>query len=389
LKLRTPKGNHATSGRVYLVVIERYFDNAATTPVDPRVLREMLPFLSEEFGNAHSIHQFGRKAMEAVELARQRVADLIEAEDPSQVVFTSGATESNNWILRSFPGAVISPFEHSSLFEPGRLLGCGVIDPKVLLGEAPRQPVDPLPLRVTPSPNSMPQVTQLISVMAVNNELGTMWDVREFRPDADLLHTDATQALGKVPFSVDGIDYASFSSHKLYGPKGIGALYLRGLLDPLIAGGEQEHGVRGGTLNVPGIVGFGAAAAIAQDEMTADSSKALECRNAVLEELNEVTDWRCNGGTTVSPYILSVSFLGVEGETLVIETDAAGYAISAGAACSSRSTEPSHVLRAAGIPGNWARGTIRISIGRFNTVEAARGLGRSLARSAQKLRTMS
>src|SRR5579862_8510349 len=209
------------------------------------------------------------------------------------------------------------------------------------------------------------------------------------RAIASLIHTDATQALGKIPFGVAEIDYASFSAHKLYGPKGIGALFIANeALSPLIQGGEQENGLRAGTLNVPGIVGFGAAAAISAQEMATDSSKANELKGTLLAQLHNVSDWEINGGSQVSPFILSLSFLGVEGETLVIECDKAGYAISAGAACSSRSTEPSHVLLALGLDESWRRGTVRISFGRFNTPESASGLGTTLAQTVEKLRTM-
>ncbi len=350
-------------------MIDRYFDNAATTPVDPRVLEEMLPFLEADFGNANSIHGFGRRALAGVDLARQRVADLIGAEDPSQVVFTSGASEANNWVLRSFSSSAISPFEHSSLLEPAEVLGSVVLDPGL----------------------SMPEASvDLISIMTVNNETGAILEPRTHRASAARIHTDATQALGKIPFCVDDLDYASFSAHKLYGPKGIGALYLSSEpLSPMIQGGEQEHGMRAGTLNVPGIVGFGAACAISAVEIDKDSGKARELRSAVLEELIGVSDWKVNGGPDPSPFILSISFVGVEGETLVIECDKAGYAISAGAACSSRSTEPSPVLLALGLDEPWRRGTVRVSFGRFNNLDSAVGLARTLAHTVEKLRTMS
>jgi cysteine desulfurase len=347
---------------------DRYFDNAATTPVDPRVLKEMLPYLEGDFGNADSIHAFGRKAMAAVDLARSRIATLIGAEDPSQVVFTSGATESNNWVLSAFPNAAISPFEHASLFEPARSLGSRILPPDL----------------------STQGRFELLSIMSVNNETGRIFDVRAHRAGADKLHTDATQAIGKVPFDVNGIDFASFSAHKLYGPKGVGGLYFA--LDPpapFLTGGSQQAGLRAGTLNVPGIVGFGAAAAIAQDEWIEDSCRACELRASVLDGLAEVSHWKVNGGPAVSPFILSISFYGVEGETLVIECDKAGYGISAGAACSSRSTEPSHVLLASGLDELWRRGTVRVSFGRFNSLESARGLARTLAHGVEKLRTMS
>jgi cysteine desulfurase len=349
-------------------LISRYFDNAATTPLDPTVLSEMLPFLEGDFGNASSIHRFGRRAEAAVDLARERVAGAIGADDPSQVFFTSGATEANNWLLRGFSDVAVSPFEHSSIFETAHDLGQTILPPNL-------QPVSK---------------HGLISVMAVNNETGSTYDVGALRSKAALLHTDATQALGKVSFSVEEVDFASFSAHKLYGPKGVGVLYVRDdPPTPLLKGGEQESSFRAGTLNVPGIVGFGVAAELAMERFDEETGKARELRAALLEELEPLADWRLVSREDASPFILSVSFFGVEGETLVIECDSAGYAISAGAACSSRSTEPSHVLTAMGLDESWRRGTVRISFGRFNTLEAARGLGQVLAQSAKKLRTMS
>ncbi|HWD40676.1 MAG TPA: cysteine desulfurase family protein [Fimbriimonas sp.] len=347
---------------------DRYFDNAATTPVDPRVLEEMLPFFKDDFGNANSIHSFGRQAMGAVDLARQRVADLIEAEDPSQIFFTSGATEANNWLLRGFKDIAISPYEHSSLFEAAKHLGKRVLTPDFKSIGNP----------------------EVLSVMTVNNETGQVWDVREWSGQAAAIHADATQALGKIPFSVAGLDYASFSAHKLYGPKGIGALYAKeNPPEPFLLGGEQESGYRAGTLNVPGIVGFGAAAAIALDEREQNEQMAASLRAELLDKLAPISEKNVIGGAKTSPFILSISFAGVEGESLVVELDRAGYAVSSGAACSSRSTEPSHVLLAMGLEEIWVRGTVRISFGRMNTFESVNGLARTLTQSVEKLRTMS
>ena len=349
----------------------RYFDHAATTPVDPTVLREMLPFLTDDFGNANSLHAFGRKAHAAVELARGRVAALLQAEDPSQIVFTSGATEGNNWLLRIFPDAMVSPFEHSSIREPAKRLGLTTLANQGVSLEAAAEP------------------TNLLSVMRVNNETGTLWDVRPLRGAAKRVHTDLTQACGKIPVEVDGLDFATLSAHKFYGPKGGGAIYMEcEPLPPLIIGGEQEMGLRGGTLNVPGIVGMGAAAELALERQPADYAHALELQQAVLSAFERDDLVQVNGGEEHSPFILSLSFYGLEGETLVLEVDRAGYAISSGAACSSSSTESSPVLRAMGLEESWNRGTVRISFGRANTGETAVGLATCLQQSAQKLRTM-
>lgn len=351
--------------------IARYFDNAATTPLDPRVRAEVLPYLENDFGNASSIHAFGMSAHAGIERARERLAALIGAEDPSQIIFTSGATESNNWVLRSFPGGLVSPFEHSAIREPAIRLGYGTLANTELTLHAPTEPV------------------ALISVMSVNNEIGAQWSAAEFRPWASKIHSDLTQSVGKLPTDVTDLDYASLSAHKLYGPKGAGALWFADdPLPPFLLGGEQENGLRAGTSNVAGIVGLGAAAAIAADEWEKDREDAERRRAIVVDSLQSVSDWQVNGGPKASPYVLSLSFRGLEGETLVIEADHAGYAISSGAACSSRSTEPSHVLTALGLEPEWRRGTIRISFGRFNEDETTESLAKSLRSSVEKLRTM-
>lgn len=341
---------------------ERCFDNAATTPLDPRVLAEMMPWLQADFGNPHSLHHWGRKAMAAVERARESVAELIGAEDPSEVVFTSGATESNNWALRIFPNTWISPFEHSSLWEPAQRLGRGILRNDGWTLSLP--------------PGAEPD---LIAVMAVNNETGAILEA----PDASAPRlVDATQAAGKT--ALPDWDLLSLSAHKLHGPKGVGALAVRGgLIEPLLVGGDQEEGRRAGTLNVPAIVGFGAAARIAREEpmLAVD-----EMRAAVMEGLSSLSDWRTNDHSAQSPFILSLSFLGVEGESLVVELDAAGFGISSGAACSSRRSEPSHVLTALGIEPEWLRGTVRISFGRFNRLEQAHDLGQALRSAVQAVR---
>jgi cysteine desulfurase len=351
--------------------LSRYFDNAATTPVDPRVVEAMLPYFAEAFGNANSIHAWGMRAMDAVERARAQVARLIGAEDPSLIVFTSGATESNNWIVSAFPDLAISPFEHSAMREPGLRAGASVLANDGIELTAPDREYE------------------LLSVMAVNNETGTRWNAAEYRHYSRLIHSDITQAVGKVETDVSNLDFASLSAHKFYGAKGVGALYFReDPPAPYMLGGEQEHGLRGGTLNVPGIVGMGKAAEICIEEMEADGNRVFGLNQAVLDILGECPDARINGGERRSPYILSVSFLGVQGETLVIEMDRAGYAISSGAACSSRSTEPSHVLCALGLDEAWLRGTVRISFGRFNDEESAVNLAKALLISVQKLRKM-
>lgn len=392
-------------------MLDRYFDNAATTPLDPRVREAMLPYLDEAFGNAHSIHAWGLRAHEAVEQAREHVAALIGAEDPSQIYFTSGATEANNWVLNAADEIIISPFEHSAIREPAIRRKCWLLENHDQLmnvdgvGWTKREGV-PRKRRAIRRPGELADASAeaelqrhratpdlagrvLTSVMNVNNEVGTIWDVRKHAQPGDIVHSDITQAVGKIPVSVEGLDFASFSAHKFYGPKGVGALYCKDQPPPaLVLGGEQEGGYRGGTLNVAGIVGMGAAAEIAAERCDEDYADATNLRQILFDGLKGLDDVRFNGGGRTSPFIVSVSFRGLEGETLVLEMDRAGYAISAGAACSSRSTEPSHVLSALKLEPEWLRGTVRISFGRFNVKQATVDLAKKLRTTVEMLRTL-
>lgn len=349
----------------------RYLDYAATTPLDPRVLEAMLPFLREHSGNAHSIHGAGRFAREAVERAREQVAQILGADDPMQVVFTSGATESNNWVLSAHPTLAISPFEHSSVRDPALARGATVLKNLGTAIEPSEEPV------------------VLVSVMALNNETGTRFDPAAARGRAKAVHSDLTQLLGKAPVDLEGIDFASVSAHKVYGPKGVGALWFReSPPEPLLRGGDQEHGARSGTLNVPGIVGFGAACALAMEEWERDREQAVACRAAFLEALRPTDDEVLLGGTQTVPHILSIGFAGLQGETLVIEMDQAGFAISSGAACSSRSTEPSHVLEALQVEERIPRGAVRVGFGRYSSEDVSFEAGKTLRWIAENLRTM-
>jgi cysteine desulfurase len=240
-------------------------------------------------------------------------------------------------------------------------------------------------LQVLPPPRRV----ELISLMSVNNEIGAIWTPGEFAGHADFVHSDMTQAVGKLPIDLHGIAFASLSAHKFYGPKGVGALYFKDLPPKaLLLGGEQEHELRGGTLNVPGIVGMGMAAALAEAELEASLAHAHELRAVLLNGLRGCTDWQVLGGNTVSPYIVGLSFHGLEGETLVVELDRAGFAISSGAACSSHSREPSHVLAVLDLEEAWARGTVRISFGRYCTLDSVRDLSNSLRHAVENIRRM-
>ncbi|RYG36885.1 cysteine desulfurase [bacterium] len=350
----------------------RYFDHAATTPLDPRVLEAMLPSLREGFGNAHSIHSSGVAAHAAVEKAREQVALAVGAEDPSLVVFTSGATEAVNTVIRSWEGGIVSPFEHSAVRETAALF-----DAKTMDWDGERF-------------SRSAQTYQLACLMRVSNETGRSFEPETAREFAPLVLSDMTQALGKIPVDVSEIDFAAFSAHKIFGPKGVGALVRNAYENykPLLAGGGQENGFRSGTLNVPGIVGFGAAAELAVEEMAPRAAHAAQLRAIVLDGLEGVSDLRVNGGKDAVPHILSLSFLGLEGETLVLEADAGGFAVSAGAACSAGSTDPSPAILAEGLTAEWARGTVRLAFGPSNTAQSAHDLAKILRRSAQTLRTM-
>jgi cysteine desulfurase len=345
----------------------------------------MLPYLTERLGNANSIHAWGIRARAAVEDARAHVAELIGAEDPSQIVFTSGATEGNNWLLKAFGSGWISPFEHSSVREPAEALAYGTLRNNgydILAPSESRPESD--------GAGSHVPTTRLISVMTVNNEIGTVFDPTKLAVPGAALHSDATQAVGKVPFTVADLDFATLSAHKFYGPAGVGILYARDTasLSPLLLGGGHEGGLRSGTLNVAGIVGAGAAAKIASREWEADYAHASELRARILSVIADSPDFLVLGGSKVSPHILGLSFAGVEGESVVLELDALGFAVSSGAACSSRTVESSHVLRALALAEPWLRGTIRISFGRQNTRDAATALAVALTETVARLLKM-
>ncbi len=342
---------------------EKYFDHAATTPVDERVLAEMLPFFNELPGNASSIHHLGKRAEAAVDLARQRVANLLGAEDPYQITFTSGATESNNWVLSRFPVDRIdaSPFEHSSVRNFLSYHQCH-------RGESG---------------------LDLYAQVLVDNETGAVFcpaEEKESRGALEVL-VDATQGFGKIAFDLEGLDFVSGSAHKIYGPKGVGFLYeANPHLTPMVVGGWQEFGRRSGTLNVPGIVGLGMAAELALEEREVNFAQATELRNIIREELDGIDDLKFNESVNQSPFILSVSVLGVEGETIVLDIDQKGFCLSAGSACSSKSTALSPLLLSFGVEPEWIRGTFRISIGKDNSRESSRELGENLRITILNLR---
>src|SRR6266853_2526898 len=356
-----------------------YLDNHATTPLDPRVLEAMLPFLSSKFGNAASnSHSFGWEAAAAVETARRQIAAAIGA-SPQEIVFTSGATESNNLAVKGVAEACRSKGDHiiTAVSEHKAILdSCKQLEKHGYRVTYLRVQPDGL-IDLDQLKNAFTGRTILVTIMAANNETGVLQPIEEIgklcRERGVLFHSDAVQALGKVPVDVKraSLDLASLTAHKLYGPQGCGALYVRSDAavrpEPLIHGGGHEHGLRSGTLNVPGIVGFGKASAIAQQEMPEESCRLAGLRNRLRDRLQAALDQIVINGSMEYrlPGNLNMSFLHVEGETLL--TGLNDIALSSGSACSSGKTEASHVLKALGLTDEAAGCAIRFGIGRFNT----------------------
>lgn len=354
-----------------------YFDNNATTPVLPEVVEAMLPYFAEHFGNASSIHQDGQQARAAVERARESVAALLGARS-SEIVFTSGGTEGDNTslfgMLKAGDHIITTMIEHEAVLSSCKRLeqlGCEVTYVPVS-GDCL---VDPDDVRRALQPN-----TKLISVMMANNETGVLQPVEEIgkvAAEADVyFHTDAVQAAGKVPIDVKAIrcDLLAISGHKFHAPKGVGALYVRKgtLVQPLLYGGKHERSRRAGTENVPGIVGLGKAAEIAREGFTNGATERIrEMRDRIERSVTatiEATGVN-GGGAPRVPNTANLHLDYIEGEAMVIALDLKGIAVSTGAACSSGSTEPSHVLVAMRVPPQHARGSIRFSLGKVNTSE--------------------
>lgn len=387
-----------------------YLDNHATTRVDPRVVEAMLPYFSETYGNAASTsHVFGWEARDAVDRARELIAASIGA-GPKELVFTSGATESNNLALRGVAlrerrkgnHLVSVETEHKSVLDPlSRLarrgydvtllktspagsLRAGLIDPEQVAG-------------------ALRDDTLLVSVMLANNEIGAIQPIAEIgricKERGILLHCDATQAVGKLPVDVEAlsVDLLSFTAHKIYGPKGVGALYVRRRqpsvrLEPQIDGGGQEAGMRSGTLNVPGIVGFAKAIELCLAEQPRESQRLAELRGRLFQGLQDSiedvslngpaldrSDWRLAGN-------LNVSFADVDGEALMMSMR--DVAVSSGSACTSANPEPSHVLRALGLSEDLTRASLRYGLGRFNTPDEVEFAIRSTAEAVDRLRKL-
>jgi len=348
-----------------------YLDHNATTPLAPEALESMLPFLRDEYGNPSSLHWHGQRARAAVEEAREQVASLIGAES-AEIVFTASGSEADNMAIRgvvsvgSRAGVVCSAVEHhavlntvKALTEEGRPTAFARVD------ETGQLDLDDLDRLVD-------ERTALVSVMLANNETGVLQPVAEVaalaRSRGALVHCDAVQAAGKVPVDVSslGVDLLTVSAHKLYGPKGVGALYVRRgtSLSPLVRGGAQEKNRRAGTVNVPGVVGFGAACALAAAGLSADALRLGALRDRLEKRLLSIEGASRNGADSRVPNTTNVSFAGNEAEGMLMALDLAGVAVSTGAACAAGGLEPSHVLRAMGLPPDRVQSSLRLSLGR-------------------------
>ena len=380
-----------------------YIDNHATTPVDPRVLEAMLPYFCEKFGNASSRnHSFGWEAEAAVDEAREQIARLIHASSPKEIIFTSGATEPDNLAIKGVAEfykdkgnhVVTCVTEHRAVLDSCKTLERQGYKVTYLPVDS-RGLVDVGRLR-----EAVTEKTILISIMAANNEVGTIQPVGEIgrlaKEKGILFHCDATQGVGKIPMDVEemGIDLLSMSGHKIYGPKGIGALYVRSKkpkvrLYPIIDGGGHERGMRSGTLNVPGIVGLGKACQIALKELPEETARLTQLREKLKEGIfGQLDEVYLNGHPTQRlPGNLNVSFAYVEGESLLMGLKE--IAVSSGSACTSASLEPSYVLRALGVEEDLAHTSIRFGLGRFNTDEEVDYTIRRVVEEVTRLRELS
>ncbi|MFC1555992.1 cysteine desulfurase family protein [candidate division KSB1 bacterium] len=355
-----------------------YLDYGATTPVDKRALESMQSFFRDHYGNASSIHSFGRDAKNALERARERIAQMIRSM-PDEIYFTCGGTEADNWALKGYAYAnkdkgrhiVTSVVEHHAILHTCHVLeeegfeitylpvdGDGIIDPDDLK-------------------NVLRKETLLVSLMHVNNETGVINDIgalgRIIREHGAVFHTDAVQSFGKLPIDVNrmNVDLLSVSSHKLYGPKGAGSLYIRdGLkMSSLLVGGSHEHGGRAGTENIPAIVGFGAAAHLCRKNMGKEQEAQKKLRDHFWDRIsNEIGDCRMNGHHELrTANNLNVSFVGADGESILLSLDLRGIAASAGSACTAGGIELSHVIKALDLPPEYKDSAIRFTLGRYTT----------------------
>jgi cysteine desulfurase len=377
-----------------------YFDHSATTPLDPRIVEAMLPFYGAIFGNPSSLHWAGQQANQAIVTGRRQLADLFHA-DPDEIVYTASGTESDNMVLTGVAAQykpqdchiITSSFEHPAILETCKYLQKLGYEISYLPVTA-EGIVDPESLKQSLKPN-----TRLVSVMAANNVVGTLQPIIELaritKAHGALFHTDAVQAVGKIPLlmNVMQVDFLSLSAHKLHGPKGIGALYIRKgvVIEPLVHGGGQERGIRSATENVAGIVGLGKAAEIAGAEMNEEASRLVRLRDRII---GAVTEKIPNAYLIGHPYKrlpghICLGFEGQEGEAmhLMLALNEAGIAVSTGSACSAHNAgQPSYILMAMGMDPVRARGSLRITLGRFNTESEADTFIKVLPRLTENLR---
>lgn len=354
-----------------------YLDHAASTPIADSVLEEMMPYLRENYGNPSSIHRFGRIATKALDSARKRIAELINA-NPNEILFTSGGTESNNTALFGIMNQnkgktlITTSIEHDAVLEPCKKL-------EQLGHNIVYLPVDSDGMvSVEDLESSLSDQVGLVSVMFANNEVGTIQPIKEIaqlcKKHSVPFHTDAVQAVGKIPVDVHdlGVDLMSISSHKINGPKGIGALYIRNgvKLNPFLLGGGQENGMRSGTESVANIVGFGKACQIAKENLQSNNHALQNLRNRLVERISkELTHTTMNGHKEMRlPNNAHFTFLGVNGEDLIIKLDEHGIAASTGSACSVKTQKASHVLMAMGFTHEQITGSLRLTVGTTNTI---------------------
>ena len=384
-----------------MIQLPIYLDNNATTPMDPRVLEAMLPYFNEKFGNAASRnHPFGWAAEEGVDYAREQIAKLINCSE-KEIIFTSGATESNNLAIKGVfemyaakgNHIITATTEHKAVLDT-----CAHLEKLGATITYLEVKADGL-IDLNELSNAITDKTILVSIMYGNNEIGVIQPMKEIsaitRSKGVLLHTDATQTVGKIPVDVeaDGIDLLSFTAHKMYGPKGVGALYVR-RKNPRVKvtaqmdGGGHERGMRSGTLNVPGIVGFGKACEIAMQDMEKDTIRLSAMRDRLEKSLIELEEAYINGNTDHRlPHVTNISFKYVEGEGLMMAMK--DLAVSSGSACTSASLEPSYVLKSLGLNDDLAHSSIRFGLGRFTTDEEIDYAIECTKKAVTKLRDMS
>ncbi|NLM14213.1 MAG: cysteine desulfurase NifS [Epulopiscium sp.] len=377
-----------------------YFDHAATTAMHPKVVEAMVPYFTENFGNPSSIYEIARKNKQALDEARDKIAKLLGA-DPREIYFTSGGTESDNWAIKGIANAYKEKGNHiitSAIEHHAVLHTCEYLESKgyevTYLPVNEHGQVDPQDVLKAIKDNTI-----LISIMYANNEIGTIQPIEEIgriaREKGIVFHTDAVQAVGHIPIDVKkaNVDLLSLSGHKFHGPKGVGVLYIRkGIkIKPLLHGGAQERGRRGGTENVPGIVGLAKALEIAVENMEENTQKMTELRDYIIEGIKSRIDHvKLNGHPTDRlPNNINFTFDFIEGESLLLLLDMKGIYASSGSACTSGSLDPSHVLLAIGLPHERAHGSLRITLGDENTKEEADYLLEVLPPIVQRLRDMS